>query len=386
MPIWNPWHGCHKISPGCKNCYVYRRDSSFGKDSSLVTKTADFDLPVRRDRFMDYKMKTSEEPVYTCMTSDFFVEEADPWRPGIWAMIRERADLHFVIITKRIHRFPDCLPSDWGDGYENVTIECTCEDQEMADLRLPLFLKYPIRHRRLIHEPMLGPISVEEYLKTGLIEHVTCGGESGDAARICDFSWILSVREQCRRIGVPFYFKQTGAKFKKDGRLYRIPRKAQMPQARKANIDYAETASLSAPGGLFARLRRSGFRQRFRLDEKDRAYVQEKGMAVIREHAAAFILARLAPGFPENDGKQTPMRGHPVFKAQHATATCCRGCLEKWHGIPRGRALTAEEQHYVVSVICAWIGRQIQDGQPEQPSCGMFAGIMKIRPVQDKNC
>lgn len=359
MPIWNPWHGCHKISPGCRNCYVYRRDSSFGKDSSIVTKTADFDLPVRRDRFMDYKLKAQEEPVYTCMTSDFFVEEADAWRAEAWAMIREREDLHFVIITKRIHRFLDCLPVDWGDGYENVTIECTCENQEMAAFRLPLFLKYPIRHRQLIHEPMLGPILIEEYLRTGLIEQVTCGGESGDAARMCDYAWVLSVREQCVRTGVPFYFKQTGARFKKDGKLYRIQRKDQMPQARRAAIDYAETRALTAAGGLFERLLRSKFRSRFALKEKDRAYIQEKGMDVIREHAAAFISARLAPAVPEHDGKQTPMRGHPVFIAQHATATCCRGCLEKWHGIPKNRALTEMEQQYIVSVIIAWIERQM---------------------------
>ena len=362
MPIWNPWHGCHKISPGCQNCYVYRRDSSFGKDSSIVTKTADFDLPVRRDRFMDYKLRTTEEPVYTCMTSDFFVEEADVWREEAWAMMREREDLHFVIITKRIHRFLDCLPADWGDGYENVTIECTCENQEMTEQRLPLFLTYPIRHRKLIHEPMLGPIFIEDYLRTGLIEQVTCGGESGEAARICDYVWVLSVREQCVRNGVPFYFKQTGAKFRKDGRLYRIQRKDQMPQARKAEIDYAETEGLTVAGGLFGRLQHSEFRSRFALKEKEREYVQKKGMEAIREHAAAFISERLAPAFPENDGKQTPMRGHPVFIAQHATATCCRGCLEKWHGIPKGRRLTEMEQNYIVSVICFWIKLQMHGG------------------------
>lgn len=133
MAIWNPWHGCKKISPGCYNCYVYRRDAEFGKDSSIVKKTAAFDLPLKRNRKKEYKLQPEEEPVYTCMTSDFFIEQADAWRQEAWAMIKERSDLHFVIITKRIHRFARCIPADWGDGYGNVTICCTCENQSRAD-------------------------------------------------------------------------------------------------------------------------------------------------------------------------------------------------------------------------------------------------------------
>ena len=180
MAIWNPWHGCHKISPGCRNCYVYRRDGTFGKDSSIVSRTGAFDLPLKRKRQKEYKLTAEDNPVYTCMTSDFFIEEADGWRPEIWKMIRERKDLHFEIITKRIHRFMDCIPPDWGDGYENVTICSTCEDQERADKRLPVLLSAPIRHREIIHEPMLGEIHIEKYLASGKIEHVTCGGESGE--------------------------------------------------------------------------------------------------------------------------------------------------------------------------------------------------------------
>lgn len=93
---------------------------------------------------------------------------------------------------------------------------------------------------------------------------------------------------------------------------------------------------------LFARLQRSTFRSRFRLGVKERQYCYDKGAEVIDQHAADFIANRLAPAQIPNDGKQTPMRGHPVFIAQHATATCCRGCLEKWHAIPRGRGLSDE--------------------------------------------
>lgn len=139
MDAWNPWHGCQKISPGCQNCYVYRRDGQFGKDSSLVAKTASFDLPMRKNRQGEYKLQSTGKIVYTCMTSDFFLPEADPWRAEAWQMIRQRSDLHFAIITKRIHRFTQALPEDWGEGYPNVTILCTCENQEQADKRLPIF-------------------------------------------------------------------------------------------------------------------------------------------------------------------------------------------------------------------------------------------------------
>lgn len=238
MTIWNPWHGCKKVSPGCLNCYVYRRDAEFGKDSSIVTKTASYDLPLKRGRTGEYKVQPEAGPVYACMTSDFFLEDADPWRAEIWDMIRRRNDLQFVIITKRIHRFGVGLPEDWLDGYEHVTIGCTCEDQNRSDDRLRAFLELPIRHRMIIHEPMLEPIDIKPYLVTGKIEQVICGGESGPDARICDFAWILQTMEQCMECEVPFWFKQTGAKFKKGKRIYIIARKDQMLQAKKAGVDY----------------------------------------------------------------------------------------------------------------------------------------------------
>ncbi len=109
---------------------------------------------------------------------------------------------------------------------------------------------------------------------------------------------------------------------------------------------------------LFAALARSAFRSRFKLGSKERAYLDSKGLDIILRHAEDFVAAKLAPAHPVNDGKQTPMRGHPVFIAQHATATCCRGCLEKWHRIPQGRALSDAECIYVRGVIAAWLERQ----------------------------
>lgn len=238
MTIWNPWHGCIKISPGCNNCYVYRRDAEFGKDSTKVKKTAKFELPLMRNRKKEYKLQPEDGPVYTCMTSDFFIRDADEWRKDAWAMIKERSDLQFVIITKRIHRFYVSLPEDWGDGYENVTIMCTAENQSRADARIPELLSLPIRHKAVIHEPMLEQIRMEQYLSGGQIEQVVCGGESGEGARVCDFAWILDMMNQCVKYDVPFYFKQTGSLFKKGDRLYHIERKDQRIQAERAGVNY----------------------------------------------------------------------------------------------------------------------------------------------------
>jgi predicted Fe-S protein YdhL (DUF1289 family) len=121
---------------------------------------------------------------------------------------------------------------------------------------------------------------------------------------------------------------------------------------------------------LFQALGRSTFRRRFRLRGADLAYLRLKGMDVVLRHAREMVAARLAPAEPLNDGKQTPMRGHPVFVAQHATATCCRGCLAKWHRIPKGRELADSEQAHVAAVIERWIREQdaAAPAAPDGPS------------------
>ena len=106
---------------------------------------------------------------------------------------------------------------------------------------------------------------------------------------------------------------------------------------------------------LFLRLSKSKFRSKFKLSVVDKDYIADKGMDTIKSHAIDFIAKRLAPANPQNDGKQTPMKGHPVFVAQHATATCCRGCLEKWHKIAQGKELSERQQEYIVKVIMTWI-------------------------------
>lgn len=109
---------------------------------------------------------------------------------------------------------------------------------------------------------------------------------------------------------------------------------------------------------LFAALARAPFRARFRLGADDAAYLQQRGLPVVLRHAEDFVARRLAPAEPKNDGKQTPWRGHPVFVAQHATGTCCRSCLAKWHRIPAGRPLDEAERRYVVAVLERWLAAQ----------------------------
>lgn len=135
-------------------------------------------------------------------------------------MIRQRQDLDFLILTKRIERFPISLPSDWGDGYDNVNIGCTVENQSLADMRLPLFLSYPIKRRFIACAPLLERTDISPYLKG--MDHVTAGGETGREARVCDYDWILDIRDQCVAAGVTFWFKNTGTFFRRDGVVQKV--------------------------------------------------------------------------------------------------------------------------------------------------------------------
>ena len=207
------------------------------KASYLCRKNADFDLPIRKKRDGKHKIPHGRI-VFTCFTSDFLLSDADPWREDCWDMIRQRSDCYFYFFTKRIDRLEKCLPSDWGSGYENVIIGCTVENQEMADYRLPIFLSIPICHRAIVAAPMLTPLDIRTYLNPDKVEEVNASGESGQDARMCNYEWILSLRQQCVDSDIPFQFHQTGANFIKDGKTYRVPRRQQIAQAKKAGIDY----------------------------------------------------------------------------------------------------------------------------------------------------
>jgi len=233
---WEPWTGCYKISEGCDNCYFYGPLAKrYGQNE--IQKTDKFDWPLRKDAMGNYRIKGSKI-LATCFATDFFLPEADEWRKEAWAMIKERSDIDFLILTKRIDRFLVSLPSDWGSGYDNVNIGCTVENQSLADYRLPLFLSYPIKRRFIACAPLLERIDLSPYLNK--VEHVTVGGETGREARVCDFEWVLDIREQCVRANKTFWFKNTGTLFKRDGAIERINPFKQAGIAKSLGVDISD--------------------------------------------------------------------------------------------------------------------------------------------------
>lgn len=225
---WNPWQGCTKVSPACTNCYMFTDMKRYGKDGAVVHRSArpTFSLPLRRKRGGEYKIASGSK-VFTCSWSDWFHEKADEWRDEAWAIIRQRPDLTFQIVTKRTERIAQCLPADWCNGYENVWLIATVENQEWADRRIPELLSVPAVVRGLSIEPLLGPLDLrpalwleDDYFRfrgaarpdwqDRHIHWVIVGGESGPKARALPPQWVRTLRDQCRAASVSFFFKQWG--------------------------------------------------------------------------------------------------------------------------------------------------------------------------------
>lgn len=238
MIIWNPWHGCHKVSEGCQHCYMYFLDGKRGIDTSKVYRTENFNLPVQRRRDGRFKLPSGMQ-LYVGLSTDFFVEEADEWREEAWRIIRQRPDIVFRLLTKRASRIKECLPLDWGEGYENVLLQVTTENQKRADERLSILLDIPAKHKGFMAAPFIGEVDAEEYLATGQFEEVLCGGENYDGARPCRFEWVKKLSDQCRKHDVTFDFIETGTVFVKEGKTYRIPdKRTQSLQAFKSGLSY----------------------------------------------------------------------------------------------------------------------------------------------------
>ena len=237
--IWNPWHGCRKVSEGCRNCYMFFLDAQRGKDGGDIYRTkAGFRYPLSKDRSGQYKVK-SGEMLRVCMTSDFFLEEADPWRDEAWEIIAQRPDVKFFLLTKRPERVERCLPRGWGDGWENVMLNVTAENQRRADERIPILLSLPFKHKGVMCAPYIGPVSMKDALATGQIEQVLCDGENYGGARPCHYEWVKALRDECAAADVTFVFCGTGRRFVKDGKLYKIEESAvQSQQAFKSGLRY----------------------------------------------------------------------------------------------------------------------------------------------------
>lgn len=211
---WNPWQGCHKVSAGCANCYMYSEKIRYGQRPNEVvrSKPATFNAPLKW-----------KEParVFTCSWSDWFIEEADAWRAEAWEIVRRTPHLTYQILTKRPERIAGALPADWGPGWPNVWLGVSVENQAAAFTRLPQLIEMPAAVRFVSAEPLLGPVDLTPWLvaelgergrsRLGLLHWVIVGGESGPKARPMDVAWARSLVAQCRDAGVAAFTKQLGA-------------------------------------------------------------------------------------------------------------------------------------------------------------------------------
>ena len=237
--IWNPWHGCIKKSEGCEHCFMYALDKQRGQDGRKIFKVKNnFDYPLQRRKDGHYKVQ-SGEMLRVCLTSDFFLEEADPWRKEAWDIIRKRPDVVFWLLTKRPERVMQCLPENWSDGWDNVFFNVTAENQKRADERIPILLQLPFKHKGIVVAPFIGPVSIRNYLKEGQIKQVSAGGENYDGARPLHYDWVKSLYQECKDAHVTFCFIETGTQFIKDGKTYTIPSKrTQSVMAYKSGLQY----------------------------------------------------------------------------------------------------------------------------------------------------
>ena len=204
---WNPWHGCIKVSPGCAKCYMYRDKERYGQDPRQVARSkTTFTAP---QKWKEPKL------IFTCSWSDWFIEEADAWRDDAWDVIRKTPQHTYQILTKRPERIGDCLPRDWGwNGWDNVWLGVSVETQDYLD-RVQMLKQIPAGLRFISAEPLLGSIDFGDLSGIGW---VITGGESDPAnPRPMKPEWAISIRDQCKTFGIPFFHKQNGGSVRVDG-------------------------------------------------------------------------------------------------------------------------------------------------------------------------
>lgn len=215
---WNPWYGCKMVSAGCSKCYMFREMKFYGKDPNVVQRAAPgtFSNPMKWAR--SSKVKAGAR-IFTCSWSDWFIDKADEWRDEAWKIVKNTPQFTYMILTKRPERIMDHLPADWGNGYENVWLGVTTENQEMADKRIPILLQIPAAIRWLSVEPMIGPVDLENAFHTRpLLDWVITGGESDPTdPRPCNLDWVRDIRSLCDKHGIALFHKQHGGSKKIDG-------------------------------------------------------------------------------------------------------------------------------------------------------------------------
>jgi len=220
---WNPWYGCHKVSEGCRNCYMYMEQAHYGRDPSVVKRSkTTFNDPLRWAKMA--RRRGERYKVFVCSWSDFFIEEADEWRNEAWQIIRQTPELIYMILTKRPERIRQCLPEEgwfprnvwWGVSIEleKYLLRWDILDDTFTFSRPNIFF--------LSIEPLLNFLSLESIIHyknmgddlypcwTHPPDWVIVGGESGPKSRPCHPDWVRSIRDQCMAANVPFFFKQWG--------------------------------------------------------------------------------------------------------------------------------------------------------------------------------
>jgi len=210
---WNPWIGCRKVSEGCRNCYAFRGRQRFGQDPLDIHQTAPRTVHAPESW-------RGPRKIFTCSYSDFFIKEADPWRDEAWEIIRRTPWHTYQILTKRSGNIQERLPKDWGNGWQNVWLGVTLENEDVAG-RIPQLLEVPAIVRFLSIEPLLSPIRWEfetppsigqppTTISLSALNWIIVGGESGPDARPMNLDWARALRDSARSYEVPFFFKQTG--------------------------------------------------------------------------------------------------------------------------------------------------------------------------------
>lgn len=233
---WNPWHGCEKVSPGCKYCYMFRDKERFGQDPTDVIRskgnfkdplswhkngkqTADDGALILYNSFKGMK-------IFTCSWSDWFIEEADEWRAEAWEVIKATPDFVYQILTKRPDRIQQCLPPDWGEGYDNVWLGVSGENQDRTTERLTILKDIPAHIKWLSAEPLIGPIDLDEIHEHHLdvwecLDWIVIGGESGNETgpykyRPCEEGWIDDIIDDAKTYNIPIHMKQFGTHLAKE--------------------------------------------------------------------------------------------------------------------------------------------------------------------------
>jgi protein gp37 len=208
---WNPWVGCHQISPGCANCYAKVLVERWGKDFADVHASKTWRDPFRWQKAAEAAGK--HDLVFTCSLSDFFLEEADQWRPEVWQIIKATPNLIYQILTKRPDNIPARLPADWGKGYPNCWLGTSVENKHWLK-RMDILREVPARIRFVSAEPLIQDICPElgDHMKG--FHWIIVGGESGNGSK--DFrpmptAWARNIRDLCAKRRVAFFFKQSAA-------------------------------------------------------------------------------------------------------------------------------------------------------------------------------